>query len=217
MIQKQINEKFNVLGIGGSLRKGSYNRALLHAAKELAPEQMDIHIFENEILKTIPPFDEDARQQGEPETVEILKREIRHADALLFAIPEYNHSLTGVLKNAIDWVSRPPADSPLDGKPVAIMGASTGMSGTIRAQMHFRQVCVFTNMLPLNKPQVFVTRAAEKFDADGRLIDEVTRRFIRQTTEALLAWTRKLHYGDIMLGIADKAESNNETEKPLNP
>ena len=217
MVQKQINEKFNVLGIGGSLRKDSYNRALLHAAKELAPERMDIHIFENEGLKTIPPFDEDVRKQGEPETVEILKREIRHADAMLFAIPEYNHSLTGVLKNAIDWVSRPPADSPLDGKPVAIMGASTGISGTIRAQMHFRQICVFTNMLPLNKPQVFVTRAAEKFDADGRLTDEDTRRFIRQITEALLAWTRKLHYGDIMLGIADEAESNNEAEKLSNP
>lgn len=205
MSQNPAKEKIQVLGIAGSLRQGSYNRALLRAAQELAPDEMEIQIFDNETLTLIPPYNEDVRQQGEPETVEILKREISHADALLFAIPEYNYSISGVLKNAIDWVSRPPSESPLDGKPIAIMGASVGMSGTARAQMHFRQVCVFTNMLPLNKPQVQVAHAAEKFDSGGRLIDEDTRHFVRLLTQALLEWTRKLHYGNMMFEIGEKA------------
>ena len=184
-----------MLGIGGSLRQGSYNRALLRAAQELAPDELEIHIFDNTTLASIPLFNEDVRQQGEPETVEILKQEISRADALLLAIPEYNYSMSGVLKNAIDWASRPPNESPLDGKPVALMGASTGISGTIRAQMHFRQVCTFTNMFPLNRPQAFVAEAAKKLNADGQLIDENSRKFVRQLMEALLDWTRVLHYG----------------------
>lgn len=189
------NEKVSVLGIGGSLRKGSYNRALLRAAQELAPEEMEIRVFDNATLSAIPIFNEDVRQQGEPEPVQILKQEISRSDALLFAIPEYNHSISGALKNAIDWASRPPNESPLDGKPVALMGASTGMSGTIRAQMHFRQVCAFTNMLPLNKPQITVANASVKFDPEGRLIDQGTREFVRQIAQALLEWTHILHYG----------------------
>ena len=195
MFQDPLKAKMTVLGIGGSLRDGSYNRALLRAAQELAPSEMEIHIFDNATLASIPLFNEDIRQQGEPETVQILKQEIHRADALLFAIPEYNYSMSGVLKNAIDWASRPPNESPLDGKPVALMGASTGISGTIRAQMHFRQVCVFTNMFPLNRPQVFVAEAAKKFNANGELIDENSREFVRQLMEALLDWTRVLHYG----------------------
>ncbi|NJC98436.1 MAG: NADPH-dependent FMN reductase [Anaerolineales bacterium] len=204
MLPNLSTEKVKVLGIGGSIRKGSYNRALLRAARELAPKDMEISIFDNETLTMIPTFNEDVRRQGDPETVEILKREISGADALLFAVPEYNYSMSGVLKNAIDWASRPPSESHLDGKPVAIMGSSVGISGTIRAQMHFRQVCVFTNMLPLNKPQVFVTHSAEKFDPDGRLTDEDTREHVRKLTEALLEWTRKLHYGNIMMEIGNK-------------
>jgi chromate reductase len=201
MQQKNKNDKVQVLGVAGSLRQGSYNRALLRAAQGLAPEEMEIRIFDNETLTQIPPYNEDLRQQGEPETVEILKREVEWADALLFAVPEYNHSMSGVLKNAIDWASRPPSESPLDGKPIAIMGASVGRSGTARAQMHFRQVCVFTNMLPLNKPSVQVTNAADKFDADGQLIDENTRRYVRRLTQALLDWSRVLHYGRLMVEI----------------
>jgi chromate reductase len=196
-----MTEKAQVLGIAGSLRQGSYNRALLRAARELAPEEMKIQVFDNETLTMMPPYNEDIRQQDEPETVEILKREIEHADALLFAVPEYNHSVSGVLKNAIDWASRPSSESPLDGKPVAIMGASIGRSGTARAQMHFRQVCVFTNMLPLNKPAVQVTNAADKFDAGGSLIDENTRRYVKLLTESLLEWARVIHYGRLMLEI----------------
>ena len=204
-------EKVKVLGIGGSLRKGSYNRALLRAAKEVAPSEMEIRIFDNETLLMIPTFNEDVRQQGDPETVEIFKREIAHADALLFSIPEYNYSMSGVLKNVIDWASRPPAESPLDGKPIAIMGASVGSSGTLRAQMHFRQLCVFTNMLPLNKPQVYVSHSAEKFSSDGRLTDEETSYKLGQLTEALLEWTRKLYYGNTMMEIGNKSVLGTET------
>jgi chromate reductase, NAD(P)H dehydrogenase (quinone) len=204
MLHDPSKDKVNVLGIGGSLRKGSYNRALLRAAQELAPDGMEIHIFDTQTLASIPTFNEDVRQQGEPETVEIFKQEISRADALLFAIPEYNFSISGVLKNAIDWASRPANGSPLDGKPVALMGASTGMSGTVRAQMHFRQVCVFTNMFPLNKPQVFVANAAERFNPEGRLIDEKSRKFVRLLTQALLEWTRRLHYGSLTLESRDR-------------
>jgi len=206
----QKKEKIKVLGIAGSLRKGSYNRALLRAAQEVAPHDMEIKIFDNQTLKRIPTYNEDSRKLGEPETVEIMKREIGHVDALLFAIPEYNYSMSGVLKNAIDWVSRPPNESPLDGKPIAIMGASIGLSGTTRAQMHFRQLCVFTNMLPLNKPQVLVPRAADKFSSDGILKDEDTRDHVRLLTEALLEWIHKLYYGSIMVGISNEAILENE-------
>ncbi len=188
-------EQISVLGIGGSLRKGSYNRALLRAAQELAPEEMEIHIFDNDILAEIPTFNEDVRQRGEPEPVKLLKQQMQQADALLFSIPEYNYSISGVLKNAIDWASRPANESPLNGKPVALMGASTGKSGTMRAQTHFRQVCVFTNMFPVNKPEVFVASAAEKFDPEGRLVDQDSREFVRQLMQSLLEWTLRLHYG----------------------
>jgi chromate reductase len=203
MLGKRQTEKIKVLGIAGSLRQYSYNRALLRAAQELAPDDMEIQIFDNETLSLIPLYNEDVRQQGEPETVEIMKREISRADALLFAVPEYNHAMSGVLKNAIDWVSRPPSESPLDGKPIAIMGASIGISGTLRAQMNFRQICVFTNMLPINKPQVLVANAAEKFSPDGRLLAEDSRHFVGLLLESLRDWTRKLYYGNLMVEIGE--------------
>ena len=205
MEHNPLTERVHVLGIGGSLRKNSYNRALLRAAQELAPDDMEIRIFDNETLSQIPPYNEDIRQHGDPETVEILKDEIRNADALLFAIPEYNHSFTGVLKNAIDWASRPANASPLNDKPIAIMGASIGMGGTVRAQMQFRQICVFTNMHPLNKPEVLVGNAQQKFDSDGgKLIDPDSREFLAQLLKALLDWTRRLSYGRVMVEIGEK-------------
>lgn len=197
MLENGSNGKVSVLGIGGSLRKNSYNRALLRAAQELAPEEMELRIFDNAMLAAIPLFNEDVRQQSEPEAVRIFKQEIERSDALLFALPEYNYSISGVLKNAVDWASRPANGSPLDGKPVAMMGSSTGMSGTIRAQMHFRQVCAFTNMLLLNKPQVTVANSSVKFDPEGRLVDRDTREFVRQLTHALLEWTRKVQHGNL--------------------
>jgi chromate reductase len=180
------------LGIAGSLRESSYNRALLRAARELAPDGLEIEIFDNETLKRIPPYNEDIRAQGDPEPVRALKDGIREADALVIATPEYNHSIAGVLKNALDWASRPPDNTPLDGKPVAIMGASTGSFGTVRAQMHLREVCAYNNMFPVNEPLVLVARAQRKFDEEWRLKDKETKRFVREQIEALLEWTRRL-------------------------
>jgi chromate reductase len=178
----------HVLGISGSLRKGSYNSALLNAASELLPEGMTLEKFD---LSSIPFYNEDVRALGYPKAVQEFRDRLAAADAVLFATPEYNFSIPGVLKNAIDWASRPP-DPPLNGKPVAIMGASTGNFGTVRAQMHLRQVCVFCNMFPLNRPEVLVMRAREKFDSGGRLVDETARGFIRDLLAALADWTRRL-------------------------
>jgi chromate reductase len=150
---------------------------------------MSIETFD---ITPIPLYNADVQVQGFPEPVVAFKEAIRRADALLLATPEYNHSIPGVLKNAIDWASRPADESPLDGKPVAIVGASTGRMGTVRAQMHLRQVCVYTNMLAVNKPQVLVMRAREKFDKDGRLVDETSRRFLRELLEALAEWILRL-------------------------
>ncbi len=182
--------RLRVLGIAGSLRAGSYNRALLRAAQELAPEGMEITLFER--LREIPPYDEDLRAHGEPEPVTALKEAIRAADALLIATPEYNYSVPGVLKNAIDWVSRPPDRSPLRDKPAAIMGASGGLSGTAKAQHHLRQIFVFTQTHALLQPEVQVRNAATVFDANGRLTDERTRDFVRRQLVALAEWTRRL-------------------------
>ena len=180
-----------VLGISGSLRKGSFNTAVLRAAVELAPEGMTI---ETAVIRDIPLYDEDLRVEGLPGPVSAFRERIAAADALLIVTPEYNYSLPGVLKNAIDWASRPPAQ-PFAGKPLAIMGASGGPSGTMRAQYHLRQVAVFLDMHPLNKPEVFVRSAAERIDAEGKLTDEPTRKVIAEQLVALAVWTRRLKAG----------------------
>jgi chromate reductase, NAD(P)H dehydrogenase (quinone) len=174
-----------VLGIAGSLRAGSYNRALLRAAQELATAGMEITTFD---LAPIPLYNGDVEAKGDPEPVAALKAAIREADALLIVTPEYNFGVPGVLKNAIDWASRPPRGSVLQGKPAAIMGATPGMGGTARAQMALRQSFVFTQTYALLTPEVLVTRAAEKFDASGRLTDEPTRKFVGQLLVALAQW-----------------------------
>jgi chromate reductase len=177
----------HVLGFSGSLRRGSYNTALLRAAAELAPDGMVLETFD---LAPIPLYNEDIRtEDGFPEVVAAFRARIAAADALLIVTPEYNHSIPGVLKNALDWASRPP-DRPLNEKPAAIMGASTSAGGTTRAQEHLRQVLAFLNVHPLNKPEVLVARANEKFDAEGRLVDETTRQAVAQLLENLLTWTR---------------------------
>lgn len=183
-----MTEEVHVLGISGSLRKGSYNTALLQEAKKLLPEHMTLEIFD---ISQIPMYNEDVREQGFPKPVQQLRDRIMAADALLIATPEYNYNIPGVLKNAFDWASRPP-NPPLNDKPVAIMGATTGMFGTVRAQLALRQVFVFANMHPLNKPEVLVTMAKEKFDANGNLTDKTTRDFIRQLLENLYNWTLRL-------------------------
>ncbi|MGH7094019.1 MAG: NADPH-dependent FMN reductase [Stellaceae bacterium] len=178
----------SVLGICGSLRKSSFNMATLRTAIELRPAGMEVTVAD---ISQLPLYDEDVRAQGFPAPVETLRQQIRAADALLFACPEYNYSMSGVLKNAIDWASRPP-DQPFAGKPCAMLGAAAGMAGSARAQHHLRQSCVFLDMHPLNKPEVLIGQAQTKFDASGRLTDEAGRGFIRDLLVALERWTRQL-------------------------
>ena len=177
-----------ILGILGSMRKGSYNRALLSAAVELAPAGAEIEVFE---LDGIPIFNQDL-EGTPPESVKEFKIKIRSADALLFVSPEYNYSIPGVLKNAIDWASRPYGDNAFEGKPVAIMSASIGMLGGARMQYHLRQVCVFLNMFPVNRPEVMMPNAASKVDADGRITDDVTKKFVKELLENLVEWTNRM-------------------------
>jgi chromate reductase len=180
-----------VLGIAGSLRKASYNRGALRAASELIPSGHQLEQFE---LDGIPPYNQDHERELPPRVHE-LKSRILAADAILIVTPEYNYSVSGVLKNAIDWASRPYGANAWNGKPVGIMGASGGSIGTARAQYHLRQMCVFLNMFPLNAPEVMIANADEKFDADGNLTDEPTRKRITELLEALLKWTRALKRG----------------------
>jgi chromate reductase len=184
-------QPITILGIAGSLRKASYNRAALRAAKELAPETARIEIFE---LDGIPPYNQD-EEGNPPAKVTALKAAVRAADAVLIVTPEYNYSVPGVLKNAIDWASRPYGDSAWEGKPVAVMGAAGGPLGSARAQYHLRQTFVFLNMYPVNRPEVMIGTAQEKFDAQGNLTNETSRTLIRQLLENLVAWTLRLQRG----------------------
>jgi len=183
-----MSRVLNILGFAGSLRNGSYNRALLRVAVGLVPKDTKLDIFD---LEGIPPFNQDL-EKVMPEKVMEFKAKIRSADAILIATPEHNYSIPGVLKNAIDWASRPYGDNSFDGKPVAVMSASTGMLGGARAQYQLRQVFVFLNVHPLNRPEVFVTFANQKFDEKGQLTDEKTKEFIKQLLEALVTWTKQL-------------------------
>jgi chromate reductase len=167
---------FQVVGLAGSLRRGSYNRALLRAAVELGAPRLHITVHD---LAPIPLYNGDVEEAGVPSPVEELRTAVRKADGLLIATPEYNHGVPGVLKNTIDWLSRPPRDSALKGKVAAIMGASPGMTGTARGQTQLRQAFVFTDTYALLQPEVLVARAHEKFDAEGRLTDEGTREFLK--------------------------------------
>ena len=177
-----------ILGISGSLRKGSFNTAALRAARELAPEGVAIEIAD---ISQIPLYNDDVRAQGFPPAVERFREQIRAADALLFASPEYNYSISGVLKNAIDWASRPP-HQPLAGKPAAILGASGGPAGTARSQYHLRQVGVFVDLKFVNKPEVMIAGAQDRFDAEGKLIHEHTREIIGKLLVSLADWTALL-------------------------
>ena len=177
-----------ILGFAGSLRRNSYNKALLYAASELVPKDTKLEIFS---LEGFPPFNQDLEDRM-PQKVKEFKAKIRAADALLIATPEHNYSVPGVLKNAIDWASRPYDDNSFEGKPVAVMSASPGMLGGARAQYHLRQVLVSLNMHAINRPEVIVASADEKIDEKGNLADEKTRKRIRQLLENLVDWTKKL-------------------------
>jgi chromate reductase len=173
-----------IVGLSGSLRRGSFNAALLEAARELAPPGMTIESFGR--LREIPPYDDDARQSRQPEPVRELWDQVTAADGLVIATPEYNFGPPGVLKNAIDWISRPADQSPLRGKPIALMGASTGRMGTVRAQLALRQSFAYLDAHVVNKPEVLISAAASAF-AGGRLIDEAARSLVAEQLGALAA------------------------------
>ncbi len=160
-----------IVALVGSLRQGSLNRALLHEAAALAPAGLEIELLE---ISEVPLYNGDLEAQGLPPSVTRLGEAIRGADGLLLVAPEYNYSVSGVLKNAIDWISRLP-DQPISTKPVAIMGASMGGLGTSRAQYHMRQILVYLNAHVMNRPEMMVSSAHSKFDAQGKLTDESTR------------------------------------------
>ena len=185
-------EPLVVVGIAGSLRRGSFNRGLIRAAADVAPD--GIRIVSHE-LDAIPMFNADVEALGDPDPVVRMKQAISSADALLIATPEYNHCVPGVLKNAIDWASRPPRRSVLTNKPIAIMGAATGGGGTARAQAHLRDGLAYTRGLVLPDPEVLVPFAGERFDEAGDLHDDQTRRAIEALLIALADWVRELRVG----------------------
>jgi chromate reductase len=181
-------DQIKVLAFVGSLRKGSYNKALVRCAVEVAPPNISIEVFD---LEGIPLYNKDL-EATPPSKVTELKNKIRKADALLIASPEYNYSISGVLKNAIDCASRPKEGNPFEGKPVAIMSASIGKLGGARAQYHLRQTFVFINMHPINRHEVMMSDAAHNVDENGKVTNEATRQLIRQLLEALAQWTLQL-------------------------
>ena len=177
-----------ILGFAGSLRAASYNRALLAAAKALAPATLELTVFD---IADVPLYNGDVEAAGEPAAVQQFKAAIRAAHGVLIVTPEYNHGVPGVTKNAVDWASRPPRDAPLGAKPVGIIGASPGMTGSARGQSQLRQAFEFTNSYCMPQPEVLVFRAHEKFDAEGRLTDEPTRQHLAAYLVALEAWVRR--------------------------
>ena len=181
-----------VLGFAGSLRQASFNRALLRAAQERARAGMTIESFD---LGRIPLYNRDVEKEGDPQPVQHFKQALSAAAALLIVTPEYQHGIPGVLKNALDWASRPPGDSPLQGKVAAVMGASTGMTGTARAQAQLRQTLVYNDMLVVPSPEVLVARAREKFDDELNLIDRDAVALIDKLL-ANLARLARLLYAD---------------------
>jgi chromate reductase len=180
-----VSDPVRVLGFAGSLRKASYNRALLRAVVELAPDNLRVDSFD---LAAVPLYNGDVEAAGEPDGVAAFKQAIRDADVVLMVTPEYNHGVPGVMKNAVDWASRPPGKAPLNGKPVGIIGASPGMTGSARGQSQLRQAFEFTNSFCMPQPEVLVFRAHEKFDAQGKLTDVPTTEFLKKYLAALREW-----------------------------
>ena len=183
-----MNSPLQILGIPGSLRKASFNRRALQAAQELVPQGAELELCD---LHGLPLFNQDD-EANPPASVLQFKSRIRAADAILFATPEYNYSVSGVLKNAIDCASRPHGDNAWDGKPVAILSASSGILGGARAHYHLRQMFIFLNMYPVNGPEVMIAKAGDKFDASGSLTDELARKLVSQLLRNLVDWTRRL-------------------------
>ena len=185
--------QITILGIAGSLRHNSYNRATLYAAQQLVPANAALDVID---IASIPLFNQDD-EQTPPTAVVEFKKHIRTADAILFSTPEYNYSIPGVLKNAIDWASRPSDDNVWKGKPVAVLGATVGKLGTVRAQNHLRQIFVTLNMYAVNQPEVMISNARERFDTKGNLIDKETQSLLQKLLNQLVQWTRQLQRGRI--------------------
>ena len=178
-----------ILGLSGSLRRGSFNTGLLRAAGEVCGEQAVLAVFE---VRDIPLYDEDIRARGMPEVVEALRTAIRNHDGILIATPEYNRSTSGVLKNVIDWASRPP-DQPFDGARIALMSASNGGAGGLLAQYHVRQSLAVLNAVVMSGPEIAVSGARDKFDGDGRLVHDPTREFLRAQMQHFVAFVAARH------------------------
>ena len=183
-----MNSPLTILGIAGSLRQGSYNRLTLRAAEQLLPDGAKIETFD---LHSIPLFNQD-EEKSPPASVTEFKQRIRAADAILIVTPEYNYGIPGVLKNAIDWASRPYGDNAWNDKPVALMGASPGLLGTARAQILMRPLLSYLHMHTVNQPEVMIAKAHEKFDSQGNLTDEVSKKLMTQLLQNLVDWTKRL-------------------------
>jgi chromate reductase len=181
-------DRLSILAIAGSLRRNSYNAAALRAADQIAPPAMQIAIFD---IGSIPLYNEDIRTTHLPSYVADLRAQVKQADGVLIATPEYNYSVPGVLKNALDWASRPP-DQPFDQKPVAIIGASPSPMGSSRAQYHLRQILGGLNAFVMPKPEVIIAHASQRFDIQGQLIDEATREALRKHLEAFANFIRRV-------------------------
>ncbi len=184
----ETERRVAVCGFAGSLRADSYNRALLRAAVEMAPPGMEVHVFDR--VGDLPLFDQDVEAEGYPEPVAALKKAILESDALLIASPEYSRSVTGVLKNALDWAARPPREPTLTGKPVAIMGASPGRFGTVNSQRTLREILRACGCQVMPRPELYVGGAHGLFDDEMRLTDEATRERLLGLLEALVEWSR---------------------------
>lgn len=180
--------KINILGISGSLRKQSRNSGLLRKVAEVAPEDVSFSVAD---LQQVPFYNGDIPADQKPESVLKIFDQMAKADAFIFACPEYNYSLAPALKNIIDWASREPDNALLAGKPVAIIGAGGGM-GTARSQYHLRQVCVFVDLHPLNKPEFFSNAFSESYNEDGELVDDHKIDQIKEVIDALVGWTSTL-------------------------
>lgn len=182
-------KKLTFAGFAGSLRKGSYNRMLLRALKQVAPPDVVINILD---ISGIPLYNQDLDIEDPPKAIRILRDAIRAADALVIVSPEHNYSVSGVTKTVIEWASRPPENSALEGKPCAVMGGSTSGFGSVRAQLAVRQMSPESGMMLLQDPEIRVSRIHTKFDEKGQLLDEDLRRDLAEFLQALAAWTRKL-------------------------
>lgn len=182
------SSKLVILGISGSGRKRSYNTALLEAAKLLLPQDATLEVVD---VSKLPLYNQDL-EHDLPEAVKELKKKIRSVDAILIATPEHNYSVTAVLKNAIEWGNRPPRDASWSGKPAAVISASTGLRGGVRAQLHLRQIMIDLNMYPINRPLLLVASAKDKFNEDLQLTDEETLQTLRDVLSSLVEWTGKL-------------------------